>query len=146
MYFSYTIVPPVDDNYGALENHTWNGVIGMLERKETDIVISPLTVTYNRSSVVDFSSPYYNQPITIILQYVNEHDSMLGLVKLFTPAVWTAYFVSVFVAVIMIWFLQKYNLNHRDTGAETLCASAWYIYANQMNQSITVGREIARWS
>ena len=38
MNFTYTIVPPHDKQWGSsYGNGSWNGVVGMLQRKEADI-------------------------------------------------------------------------------------------------------------
>jgi hypothetical protein len=38
--FSYTVVRPADRKWGCLdENGTWNGMMGMMVRKEADIAL-----------------------------------------------------------------------------------------------------------
>lgn len=103
--------------------------------QETDIVLADLTVTYNRSVAIDFSTPYFNEHHGIIIQYTKSDRSLLSIVKLFTPNVWIIYFISICIAIVTIWALQKLTLEVGDVGAETLSASAWYVFAQQVNQS-----------
>ena len=51
--FSYTMVPSIDVNYGNLNESTgnWNGIIGMLQRKEVDLTIMDITILQERSKV-----------------------------------------------------------------------------------------------
>lgn len=97
-------------------------------------MLAGLTLTYNRSTAVDFSFPYYNEPLVVILQYKKTEQSLLGLVKLFTPSVWTVYFASIFIAILVIWFLHRYTVVDGDTGIDSIISSAWYVYSAQMNQ------------
>lgn len=45
----------------------WNGMIGELVRHEADLAVAPLTITSQRESVVDFSKPWMNLGITILI-------------------------------------------------------------------------------
>jgi len=46
----------------------WNGMIGELVRHEADLAIAPLTITSQRESVVDFSKPWMNLGISILIR------------------------------------------------------------------------------
>ncbi|GBM90977.1 hypothetical protein AVEN_226767-1 [Araneus ventricosus] len=53
--FDYKLFPTKDKEWGRLtDNGTWTGVVGMVYRNECDIGFGYLTVTTNRSEVVDF--------------------------------------------------------------------------------------------
>lgn len=45
----------------------WNGMIGELVRHEADLAVAPLTITSQRESVVDFSKPFMNLGISILI-------------------------------------------------------------------------------
>ena len=49
------------------ENGEWNGMIGELIRNEGDLAIAPLTITSQRQQVVDFSKPFMNVGISIMV-------------------------------------------------------------------------------
>ena len=46
----------------------WNGIIGELMRNEADMAIAPLTISSARESVVDFSKPFMNIGISIMIK------------------------------------------------------------------------------
>ena len=48
------MVQSTDINYGTLNESTgnWNGIIGMLQRKEVDLTIMDITILQERSKVV----------------------------------------------------------------------------------------------
>ena len=49
-------------------DQSWNGMIGELVRHEADLAIAPLTITSQRESVVDFSKPWMNLGISILIR------------------------------------------------------------------------------
>jgi len=51
------MIPP--ENFWGVElpNGTWNGIMGVLERREADVSIHGLVATSARNSVVDFLAP-----------------------------------------------------------------------------------------
>lgn len=59
-----------DNSFGnkPLNEQPWNGMIGELVRHEADMAIAPLTITSQRESVVDFSKPWMNLGISILIR------------------------------------------------------------------------------
>lgn len=59
-----------DNAFGArpANDQSWNGMIGELVRHEADLAIAPLTITSQRESVVDFSKPWMNLGISILIR------------------------------------------------------------------------------
>ena len=59
---------PGDDYYGVVEkNGKWNGMMGMLQRGEVDLIAADLTVSLERQQAVDFTVPFYEDSVTILL-------------------------------------------------------------------------------
>lgn len=58
-----------DNLYGnkLTNDESWNGMIGELVRHEADLAVAPLTITSQRESVVDFSKPWMNLGISILI-------------------------------------------------------------------------------
>ncbi len=55
---SSTFVSSIDGYWGSLqENGTFNGIIGMVERKEIDAVIGSFLLNKARSEVTDYVGP-----------------------------------------------------------------------------------------
>lgn len=55
--FTFTLVQPQDGEFGSIVNGNWTGLVGMLNRHEIDVTLSPLTYNYLRSDVMAFSFP-----------------------------------------------------------------------------------------
>lgn len=58
-----------DNSFGnkPTNDQPWTGMIGELVRHEVDLAIAPLTITSQRESVVDFSKPWMNLGISILI-------------------------------------------------------------------------------
>ncbi len=55
--FTYTVVPSIDGEWGSLlEDGSFNGMVGMVERSEVDVGISSFFLTTDRARVTDFSN------------------------------------------------------------------------------------------
>ncbi|KAK3576850.1 hypothetical protein CHS0354_002644 [Potamilus streckersoni] len=66
---SYVLTIPADFKYGSYASPgNWTGMIGELTRGEVDIAAAPLTVTRNRAKVVDFSQPYLEAGLRILIK------------------------------------------------------------------------------
>lgn len=52
----YSVVKSIDGKFGSVDDSgTWNGIVGMLIRKEVDVALTDYYVSQERNEVVDFS-------------------------------------------------------------------------------------------
>lgn len=49
-------------------NGSWNGVVGELIRHEADIAVAPLTITSQRERAIEFSMPFMDIGISIMIK------------------------------------------------------------------------------
>ncbi|CAF1098489.1 unnamed protein product [Rotaria sordida] len=58
-----------DNSFGnkPADDQPWTGMIGELVRHEVDLAIAPLTITSQRENAVDFSKPWMNLGISILM-------------------------------------------------------------------------------
>jgi len=66
-----------DGSYGRQNDSIkggWTGMIGELINKEADMAIAPLTVTAIRAQVVDFSTPFQDFQLSILLKEPPEEE------------------------------------------------------------------------
>nr|QNS36184.1 ionotropic receptor 10a [Mythimna separata] len=71
LHFNYTFVEQEDRNYGSRDNATgkWNGMLGrLMEDENIDFAITDLTITAERESAVDFTTPFMNLGIAILFR------------------------------------------------------------------------------
>lgn len=49
-------------------NGNWDGIVGELVRGEADIAIAPLTISSQRERAIEFSMPFMNMGISIMIK------------------------------------------------------------------------------
>lgn len=61
-------------------NGNWDGMVGELVRHEADLVVSALTILLSRERAVEFSMPFMNLGISIMV-YKREAEVFLNLIS-----------------------------------------------------------------
>ena len=106
--FTYTLVEPPDGYWGGKVNGSWTGLVGMLERKEVDIVVAPLSNIPQRHEVMKFvDQPFYIDHTTVMFmieKYDNSPSSALFMplnrdLWIAIPGVWI-------LSAVVVWFVQ----------------------------------------
>ena len=65
--FTSTIQYTIDGKFGGLnKDGTWNGMVGMVVRDEADVVMTTLTLTNIRKTVIDYTIPLFWEYMTLI--------------------------------------------------------------------------------
>ncbi|XP_074657255.1 glutamate receptor 2-like [Tubulanus polymorphus] len=106
--FEYTIKLVKDKKYGAFENDSWNGMIGELIYKKTDLVIAPLTITSQRERVVEFSKPFMNLGISIMIS--KPENQKPGVFSFFDPLsskVWALVTVAGLLVSFILFVISR---------------------------------------
>lgn len=101
--FKYEIVMPEDGKYGQLlPNGTWNGLIGLLQRREADLAFSRLTISYERFKAFRFSYPYLLAPQTFMSDALEYLPNSYRIMQSFSISVWVSVVISLFVMLVIL--------------------------------------------
>ncbi|XP_014773477.1 glutamate receptor ionotropic, delta-1 [Octopus bimaculoides] len=107
MNFSYKWVVPEDREFGMMVNGSFTGLVGLLERRETDMVIGPLTLTQERSQVIDYTYPYAEEGRGMLIRRPGNSSTsdLFKVFYVFDHASWLCclsviFFISTFLTVI----------------------------------------------
>ena len=65
--FTFEMYQVEDKKWGAKIGNTWNGLIGDLLTGKADMVMTSLKITAERSQVIDFSVPFMETGIAIVV-------------------------------------------------------------------------------
>ncbi|XP_069995853.1 probable glutamate receptor [Penaeus vannamei] len=96
MKFDYVVVRPPDSLWGArLDNGSWSGMVGMLEREEVEFALGPFTITPQRETVVDFTMAVHNDNKAILTVRPGLQSDVSGFLKPFTLEVWLLFSLSI---------------------------------------------------
>ncbi|XP_017566207.1 glutamate receptor ionotropic, kainate 2-like isoform X2 [Pygocentrus nattereri] len=89
--FRYEIQLVEDGKYGALEESTgqWNGMVRELMDHKADLAVAPLTITYVREKVIDFSKPFMTLGISILYRKPNgTNPGVFSFLNPLSPDIW----------------------------------------------------------
>nr|XP_022326097.1 glutamate receptor 2-like [Crassostrea virginica] len=80
-----------DNQYGRQDMQTgkWNGIMGELIDGEADMAVAPLTITLKRENVVDFTKPFMDVGISIMIKKPEiEKPGVFSFMKPFSIQIW----------------------------------------------------------
>ncbi|XP_047499265.1 glutamate receptor ionotropic, kainate glr-3-like [Penaeus chinensis] len=100
--FTYHYVRPLDQEWGRkLPNGSFTGLVGMLDRREADLALGPLSISWDRYQRVDFSTFLYMDWWGILLPRPRLERDFAGFLKPFAPEVWLGFGASLLVTIIL---------------------------------------------
>nr|QRN45440.1 ionotropic glutamate receptor kainate 2-like isoform X4 [Carausius morosus] len=103
--YEFVIVPDNQNGMYVKETGQWNGIMGEVINRRADMGICDLTITYSRGLVVDFSAPFMNLGISILLTKPSKEDpEMFSFFFPFSFDVWI-YMATAFLGVTLILFV-----------------------------------------
>ncbi|VDI59959.1 Hypothetical predicted protein [Mytilus galloprovincialis] len=141
--FTYEITQPLDGKWGAqMENGSWNGLIGQLERRDIDLVAAPVAVQISREKVVDFTIPYYYDSPAILLKKPDQNaKKWRTLIDPLSEYVILCIFIFLPVTSLFLFFFEKCTpyyrrIENRDEvrGLHHFSDSLWYVYGALLTQ------------
>ena len=88
MNFTYTVSREYE--WGAIVNGTWSGMVGRLEKGTADIAVADITLTKDRSAVVQFLPPLEETQESLFLKNPIDAFSTNSYVGSFTYQLWIA--------------------------------------------------------
>ncbi|KAF4114988.1 hypothetical protein G5714_005211 [Onychostoma macrolepis] len=89
--FRYEIRLVEDGKYGAFEESSgqWNGMVRELMDHKADLAVAPLTITYVREKVIDFSKPFMTLGISILYRKPNgTNPGVFSFLNPLSPDIW----------------------------------------------------------
>ncbi|CAJ1062714.1 glutamate receptor ionotropic%2C kainate 3 [Xyrichtys novacula] len=146
--FTYEIRLVPDGRYGSQdEKGQWNGMIRELIEHRADLAVAPLTITYMREKVIDFSKPFMSMGISILYRKPNTTNSgFFSFLNPMTPDIWV-YILLAYLGVSCVLFViarfspyEWYDAHPCNPGSDvvennfTLLNSFWFGVGSLMQQ------------
>ncbi|MED6290197.1 Glutamate receptor ionotropic, NMDA 2C, partial [Ilyodon furcidens] len=106
--FSYDLYLVTNGKHGKLVRGIWNGMIGEVFYKRADMAIGSLTINEERSEIIDFSVPFVETGISVMVARSNGTVSPSAFLEPYSPAVWVMMFVMCLTVVAITVFVFEY--------------------------------------
>ena len=109
--FNYDLYLVPDGKYGAIDDSTgrWNGMIGEVLYGYADMALGSITINAQRSQVVDFTSPYGEVGIGMMIANGNNARPLITMEFLepFGTSLWLAIVTTILTIFVALWFLDR---------------------------------------
>lgn len=109
--FSYELYLVSDGKYGAIDDVTgrWNGMIGEVLYGKADMALGTITINAQRSQVVDFTTPYGEVGIGMVISSGISARPLITMEFLepFGTSLWIAIVITIFTILVALWFLDR---------------------------------------
>ncbi|XP_032431198.1 glutamate receptor ionotropic, NMDA 2C-like isoform X1 [Xiphophorus hellerii] len=147
--FSFDLYLVTNGKHGKLVHGIWNGMIGEVFYRRADMAIGSLTINEERSEIIDFSVPFVETGISVMVARSNGTVSPSAFLEPYSPAVWVMMFVMCLTVVAVTVFVFEYfspvGYNRSLVSAKapggptfTIGKSVWLLWGIVFNNSVPI--------
>ncbi|XP_054891434.1 glutamate receptor ionotropic, NMDA 2B-like [Poeciliopsis prolifica] len=147
--FTYDLYLVTNGKHGKKINGTWNGMVGEVVLKNAHMAVGSLTINEERSEVIDFSVPFIETGISVMVSRSNGTVSPSAFLEPFSADVWVMMFVMLLlvsaVAVFVFEYISPVGYNRcLADGREphgpsfTIGKAIWLLWGLVFNNSVPV--------
>ncbi|CAD6188888.1 unnamed protein product [Caenorhabditis auriculariae] len=130
LHFDYQLKIVKDNKYGEQINGTdqWDGMIGEILRGDADMAVAPITVTATRLEVIDFTDPFLQLGISMLMRQPG-HKSTSSLTRFLYPlseSVWIYSLIATVLTSLIVNLAAVFS--QKESAAEfNVLNSVWYL-------------------
>uniref|UniRef100_A0A673KEE2 Glutamate receptor n=1 Tax=Sinocyclocheilus rhinocerous TaxID=307959 RepID=A0A673KEE2_9TELE len=147
--FTYDLYLVTNGKHGKKINNMWNGMVGEVVYKKAVMAVGSLTINEERSEVIDFSVPFVETGISVMVSRSNGTVSPSAFLEPFSASVWVMMFVMLLLvtamAVFMFEFVSPLGFNRNLAQGKdphgpsfTMGKAVWLLWGLVFNNSVPV--------
>uniref|UniRef100_A0A670J7G5 Glutamate receptor n=1 Tax=Podarcis muralis TaxID=64176 RepID=A0A670J7G5_PODMU len=137
--FTYDLYLVTNGKHGKKINNEWNGMIGEVVKKQAVMAVGSLTINGERSEVVDFSVPFVETGISVMVSRSNGTVSPSAFLEPFSASVWVMMFVMLLIVSAIAVFVFEYFSPVDPHGPSfTIGKAVWLLWGLVFNNSVPV--------
>ncbi|MEQ2232362.1 Glutamate receptor ionotropic, NMDA 2A, partial [Ilyodon furcidens] len=106
--FTYDLYLVTNGKHGKKINNVWNGMVGEVVYKKAIMAVGSLTINEERSEVIDFSVPFVETGISVMVSRSNGTVSPSAFLEPFSASVWVMMFVMLLIVTAIAVFLFEF--------------------------------------
>ncbi|XP_062874463.1 glutamate receptor ionotropic, NMDA 2A [Trichomycterus rosablanca] len=106
--FTYDLYLVTNGKHGKKINNMWNGMVGEVVYKKAVMAVGSLTINEERSEAIDFSVPFVETGISVMVSRSNGTVSPSAFLEPFSASVWVMMFVMLLLVTAMAVFMFEY--------------------------------------
>ncbi|CAM6092968.1 unnamed protein product [Calypogeia fissa] len=140
---NYTYVP-----FGnGTTSPNYDDLVQMVANREFDAVVGDVTITMDRSKIVDFTQPYTTSGLVVVVPTVpGGATKAWSFMRPFTTLMWATTFLFFLFTGLVVWILEhKKNREFRGKPKKQVVTVLWFtfstlFFAHRENTKSTLGR------
>ena len=111
--FTSNITYSIDGKFGGQnDDGSWNGMVGMVTRGETDVIMTTLTISKSRKTVIDYTVPLFWEYLTLIAPKGQKLQvNYLVYLKIFPTEVYGLIFIGVISFASTFFFISQSGID-----------------------------------
>ncbi|KAI9525409.1 hypothetical protein NQZ68_005955 [Dissostichus eleginoides] len=147
--FTYDLYLVLNGKHGKKINNMWNGMVGEVVYKKAIMAVGSLTINEERSVAIDFSVPFVETGISVMVSRSNGTVSPSAFLEPFSASVWVMMFVMLLlvtaIAVFLFEFVSPLGFNRNLAQGKdphgpsfTIGKAVWLLWGLVFNNSVPV--------
>uniref|UniRef100_A0AAX7UMC3 Glutamate receptor n=1 Tax=Astatotilapia calliptera TaxID=8154 RepID=A0AAX7UMC3_ASTCA len=147
--FTYDLYLVTNGKHGKKINNVWNGMVGEVVYKKAEMAVGSLTINEERSEAIDFSVPFVETGISVMVSRSNGTVSPSAFLEPFSASVWVMMFVMLLIvtaiAVFLFEFVSPLGFNRNLAQGKdphgpsfTIGKAIWLLWGLVFNNSVPV--------
>ncbi|XP_078167552.1 glutamate receptor 3.5-like [Carex rostrata] len=127
-------------------NPNYDSVVNMVAQNELDAVVGDIAIVKNRTRIVDFTQPYAEAGLEIVVPVKHDSSSAWAFLKPFTLPMWCVTVGFFLFFGVVIWILEhRTNKEFRGHPKEQVATVFWFsfstmFFAHRQNLLSALGR------